>query len=566
MSKLASSRIYLIGLTVTALVCFYYHISIPNLSTFLDWLFFFLLVVIILLTNHYKIYFPPKGNSLSTDTAIYLASIYLYGIEYSLALLLVTSFVFALYWRKAALWKHLFNFNMYIFLLIGAFYSFTLTGGIVGLTEFANILPYITSLLSYYVINFIILGLYFHFASGGSAFQIFKELLKDTYSTYLVIFSLAIILTILLQSHPFMGLLIFGFVMVSLSLILIEYQTLYEEGIKDKAYREHIFNSLPIGVVTIDDYQSSVTLNQNSKTILGLEPDDIKKGEKKEENEDFWRFVSSGENLQNVKLPYKGDQDYLLLASQSTLLNQYQQNIGKILSFIDITETEELQKRIHQSEKLALLGELSAGAAHEIRNPLTVIQGFLSLIYEDFSEEKRNQYQLPLLLKEFERINSIIEEMLLLAKPGAPVLIETYLADIVEEIIPLFGQENIQFDVQLDRTLLLLDTKQMTQVVYNLIRNSCEAIGETTQGTITIYSKVLHDAYELYIQDTGSGIPEELQKKIFEPFLTLKESGTGLGLTIVQRIIENHLGSIKLVSSQTNGTTFMIRLPRPTAN
>jgi signal transduction histidine kinase len=98
--------------------------------------------------------------------------------------------------------------------------------------------------------------------------------------------------------------------------------------------------------------------------------------------------------------------------------------------------------------------------------------------------------------------------------------------------------------------------------MYNLIRNSIEAIGG--KGTISIYSHVQGESYRIYIQDSGSGIPKEIQKTIFEPFITTKDSGTGLGLTIVKRIVENHQGKIELFSSSEKGTTFIITFPIPT--
>lgn len=271
--------------------------------------------------------------------------------------------------------------------------------------------------------------------------------------------------------------------------------------------------------------------------------------------------------LHNVKALYQtGDERHTLLVSQTELMNQYRQTIGRIFYFIDITESEELTKRMHQAEKLALLGELSARAAHEIRNPLTVIRGFLTFMKETISEREKEKYQIPLLLRELDRINGIIEEMLLTAKPSAPMVTEAYMEDIVREILPLFQQTSpqLQWHIRLERIPLLIDPKQMTQVLYNLLRNSIEAM--KGHGTISIYSRVDHDRYEMYIEDSGNGIPKEIQPTLFDPFITTKESGTGLGLTIVKRIVENHGGTIELYKSNEKGTTFLLTLPRKNGN
>lgn len=225
-----------------------------------------------------------------------------------------------------------------------------------------------------------------------------------------------------------------------------------------------------------------------------------------------------------------------------------------------VNDKELLEKRLLQSEKLAVLGGLAARAAHEIRNPLAVISGFLSIINQKLEE---GEWRVSLMLKELDRINAIIEEMLMMAKPGAPILKEAYIEDILNEILQLYDQstnaKNIHFQTEIKPVTLLLDSRQITQVLHNLIRNSYEAMSEP--GVIYIKTSINDNMYCLFIRDTGSGIPLEIQEKIFEPFLTSKESGTGLGLTIVKRIIENHGGTIELFSNSENGSTFLIKLP-----
>ncbi|WP_332695047.1 sensor histidine kinase [Halalkalibacter lacteus] len=326
----------------------------------------------------------------------------------------------------------------------------------------------------------------------------------------------------------------------------------------DKNFREQILNSVPVGIITVDERNNDISYNYAANTLLN------DRSTSTIENSVFWEIFNSKQIIQNVKVPfYTLNEEYSLLVSQSVLNNQSGDMIGRIFYFVDITETEELEKRIHQSEKLAVAGELAAGAAHEIRNPLAVIDGFLTLMNQSLSELEKQQFHMPLLLKELDRINSIIEELLLLTKPSAPLLKETFLKDVLNDILPLIrkslNNEQIEFTIDLHKERLLLDEKQMKQVFHNLIRNSIEAIGG--KGKMSIYSKVDESCYRIYLEDSGQGIPTHLQGSIFHPFLTSKDSGTGLGLTIVQRIIDNHNGEINLVSSSSKGTIFVITLP-----
>ncbi|WP_241762345.1 sensor histidine kinase [Anoxybacillus flavithermus] len=250
------------------------------------------------------------------------------------------------------------------------------------------------------------------------------------------------------------------------------------------------------------------------------------------------------------------------MISKTDLIIPHKEPVGRIVFFLDITEIEELTKRIHQSEKLAAVGEMAAKAAHEIRNPLAVIHGFLSFMNENMAQSDREQYHIPLLLKEIDRINAIVEDMLLIAKPSAPMLKETYMETIVQDLLSLLQHtleaKHIRVHVRLDRVLLRLDPKQMMQVLYNLLHNSIESIEEN--GTICIYSDI-DETYNMYVYDSGKGIPQDMQATMFEPFMTTKPSGTGLGLTIVKRIVENHGGTIALHDSSEKGTTFVIKLP-----
>ncbi|WP_147803764.1 sensor histidine kinase [Alkalicoccus halolimnae] len=337
--------------------------------------------------------------------------------------------------------------------------------------------------------------------------------------------------------------------------------------VADKRYREQILDSLPVGIVTVDERTGDVQLNQTARKVMGVdfkieELPELKK--KAEGRHRFWEVLTSEEMFQNEKVWYTdGEEECTFLASRSELVNESQEAIGKIFYFIDITETERLEQKVRRTEKLALIGELSAGAAHEIRNPLAVIDGFLSLMKQSLSEEEIEKFHLSLLLKEIERINGIIEEMLMLSKPGAPRFEERYLQDVMDEIFPLIKETldvyKISCDMELEKVKLYIDSSQMKQVFHNLIRNSAEAMEEG--GKIKIEGKIKEDLYCIRVLDNGPGIPEEEAEVMFEPFSTSKDSGTGLGLTIAERIMDNHKGRIYLVETSPAGTVFCLEFP-----
>lgn len=336
--------------------------------------------------------------------------------------------------------------------------------------------------------------------------------------------------------------------------------------LNDKMYREQIVNSLPIGIITMNDDLSEFKINRAAADILQYNQDEISKLATEQsndcENGHFWSILTLNSNFNLRKITYKaGRENKVLLVSQTEMYNHQCQVIGRIINFVDITETEELERRIYQSEKLAIVGEIAAGAAHEIRNPLAVVQGFLSLMNQSLGDKEKSQYHMALLMKELDRINSIIEEMLLLSKPGAPIKKEISLQHVLEEFLPLIidSSEHIKIKINLLPKAISIDSKQMKQVFHNLVRNSIEAMGG--KGEVHIYSQIKNGYFQIYLKDNGPGIPSELKEKIFDPFTSSKDDGTGLGLMIVKRIVENHEGSISIYETSPNGTTFLIELP-----
>ncbi len=233
----------------------------------------------------------------------------------------------------------------------------------------------------------------------------------------------------------------------------------------------------------------------------------------------------------------------------------------------DISYKKDAEKLILQTEKLKLAGEIAAGVAHEIRNPMTVISGFVQLMDRD-TTDPYNEYT-KLIRSEIDRINLIISEFLVLAKPQATTARELSLKKVMGDIVMLFGPEmnmrNITFSAewQQEDYLVKAEEHQLKQVFINLLKNAIEAVdGMGRPGRLDLIVKTHPDSQvSLQLHDNGVGIPKEKLPLIFEPFYTSKSTGTGLGLLISQKIIQEHNGTLTIESQEGKGTIATTLLP-----
>ncbi|MGV3466880.1 MAG: PAS domain S-box protein [Heyndrickxia sp.] len=240
----------------------------------------------------------------------------------------------------------------------------------------------------------------------------------------------------------------------------------------------------------------------------------------------------------------------------------YQNNPVKHIIIRDISERKKTQELLLNSEKLSVAGQLAAGIAHEVRNPLTAIKGFLQLMQ---SELNTHTSYFDIIESEMNRIELILTELLVLSKPQDLKFEMKELAVIIEHVKALIDtnaiMKNIVINTYYDCENLMIrcDENQLKQVIINLLKNSIEAMPHGGKITIEVKSHG-KDKVKLLFKDTGSGIPKELLKKIGQPFFTTKENGTGLGLMVSKQIIENHHGTLH-IWSDSKGTIIEIILP-----
>ncbi|WP_456279050.1 PAS domain S-box protein [Bacillus sp. AK128] len=234
---------------------------------------------------------------------------------------------------------------------------------------------------------------------------------------------------------------------------------------------------------------------------------------------------------------------------------------GFAIIYRDITERKKSEELVIQSEKLSIAGQLSAAIAHEIRNPITAIKGFINLLQN--SEEKKLYYDV--VNSEIGRIELILSELLTLAKPQKVVFNQADISEIVNQVITLLEAEanmnNIEIIKGFEENLpgTICDENQIKQVFINIIKNAMEAMPEGGQLKVDIHTE--NRRVLIRFSDTCCGIPKEILAKIGQPFYTTKEKGTGLGFMVSKRIIDDHNGTIHISSEENKGTVIEINLP-----
>ncbi|WP_404408832.1 ATP-binding protein [Jeotgalibacillus malaysiensis] len=229
----------------------------------------------------------------------------------------------------------------------------------------------------------------------------------------------------------------------------------------------------------------------------------------------------------------------------------------------DVSEVVEYISRADQQDTLKVVGQLAAGIAHEIRNPMTSLKGFIQLIQSDIKDSQKMYFEV--INSELSRLETTITEFLMLAKPKNSVMKKINLTKVLEETVHIMQPQALLHDIELHFTKSDLeswtfgDANRLKQVFINLIKNAIEAT--SVKGHIHISIQRKNNGLIVSVRDYGCGIPKEKLKKLNEPFFTTKENGTGLGLPVSLKIIEEHRGTVEVISRENEGTEFNISLP-----
>ncbi|WP_319759055.1 ATP-binding protein [Maridesulfovibrio sp.] len=241
------------------------------------------------------------------------------------------------------------------------------------------------------------------------------------------------------------------------------------------------------------------------------------------------------------------------------------EHLGMVYMIRDLTQVRQLQEQIRKADRLAAIGQLAAGVAHEVRNPLSSIKGYATYFGSLFPEDSDNRKAAEVMTTEVERLNRAISELLEMARPADIKLRETDVKTLIESSLRLVSQEaesasvSIETDVAPDMPRITADPDRLAQTLINLYINAIQAMPEG--GILGVSAGLAEQGLRITVRDTGGGLPGDDFSRIFDPYYTTKPSGTGLGLAIVQKIVEAHGGTIEVEYSGTQGTSFIITIP-----
>ena len=359
--------------------------------------------------------------------------------------------------------------------------------------------------------------------------------------------------------------------------VALENTQLYQEILSLKDYNENVFHSLANGVLTTDRDARLVTLNRSAEHLLGVLLADVRGKTVDEiwgESHPLISHVHAalrGREQVGVEVGWRRpDQTFVPALLSSRPLVSRRKPIGTLLIMQDRTEVVTLEDRIRRADKLAAIGTMAAGMAHEIKNPLASMKVLIQLLPKKIDEKGFRQKLHSILPKEISRIDRIVEGLLSFARTSAPrrarIDINALLKETVEEGRDQAEASHVRMVDQLSEVPQIeADVLQIQQVFSNLMRNGIEAMPEG--GVLQVQSQLVPSqngsapTVRISISDTGPGISADHVVKLFDPFFTTKHSGTGLGLAISHSIIQSHGGSIDVQSEPGSGSHFIIRLP-----
>ncbi|WP_084509196.1 ATP-binding protein [Paenibacillus assamensis] len=341
-------------------------------------------------------------------------------------------------------------------------------------------------------------------------------------------------------------------------------------------FADTFLRDVNLGVLLIDLQFRLVDVSDTACKLLGWSREQVVNhrinelfGAMPKEHHPIQRSLLGGLVVTNYAFSWQnGTYRHELLMDSNVVRCEEGRILGAYVLFKDVTNLKSLEEQVQRNDRLAMVGQIAAGTAHEIRNPLTSIKGFLQMFKRTLTERGMNKEVefADIMLTELNRINELVGEFLLLSKPKDLNIEQLRVEQVMEEIVPIIRNEAVMHnvDVRVVHTVplppVVADREMLKQVFLNIAKNGIEAMVDG--GHLSIYLKIDESCKCVLvdIHDSGPGIPGFLVDKIFDPFFTTKPNGTGLGLSVCQRIISDMGGGIR-VASKGYGTTFTIAIP-----
>lgn len=337
------------------------------------------------------------------------------------------------------------------------------------------------------------------------------------------------------------------------------------------AFTDVLISSMPLGIIAIDPAGNIKTCNVSGQSMFGINRNVIGKNYPEIFPEELSRTIqtlsSEGGNLGDAELIIsdKGVSKNLHLMCVPIDSGDNGGATGHMILIQDLTTQKNLELEIRRNERHTAVGKMAAGVAHELRNPLSSIKGLALLLKSKFELQSSGAEAAEILISEVERLDRSISELLDYSRPESLELKKLQLVQPIKKAIRLIRSDAQAEDIEIiekyenENRLVEGDQDKLTQLFLNLLLNSIQAM--KNGGTLTISTQHSSDKASVIITDSGQGIDDVIKEKIFDPYFTTKNDGTGLGLSLSAKIIEDHRGSINIDSALGNGTTVIVTFP-----
>ena len=376
--------------------------------------------------------------------------------------------------------------------------------------------------------------------------------------------------TILLASI----LLLIGFAGVVSLFLAQAYRSTRTSLTRIKAFSDNVVERMPVGLVALDGNGRVISLNQAAEATLRLSSDQVTGRTASEVlPRQVLDLVAALKDSTRTAIGKEFDCSFRdgrivpLDVTLSSLKGEDGTDWGTIILCRDLTEVQNLKREVETTRRLASLGRLAAGVAHEIRNPLSSIKGFATYFRDRYRDNPEDQKTSEVMIQEVDRLNRVISQLLEFARPPVIQKKRASLQSLIQRSLKMIERQTSAKGIQVLSELpsdiqdVDLDPDGINQVLLNLYLNAIEAMEQGGTLTVSLSKKESSPWVKLTVTDTGAGISREDLEHVFDPYFTTKQTGTGLGLAIVHKIIEAHRGEVRAESEVGRGTTVSVLLP-----
>jgi len=340
-------------------------------------------------------------------------------------------------------------------------------------------------------------------------------------------------------------------------------------------YTRQVVASMASGLLSVDISGKIVSYNLLALEMLDLQESEVRGMDFKEvidfKAAGIFETLNQCVSVLDREITYRNKSGEMvpLALSITPIMDEKNTCRGAVIIFRDLREIKLLEEKVRRSEKLAAIGKLAAGVAHEIRNPLSSIRGFAQYLKNALKDRPREKEYAETMVSEVDRINRVVTDLLTFARPMEADLAPTDVTELVERTVRLVQVDARSRDIDIQTNLsdlskIPLDANQMTQAILNLLLNSLQAVNSGGHIEVGVELDPSVSQLKIWVEDDGPGISPDQKEKIFDPFFTTREKGTGLGLAIVHKIVENHGGEIHLQSppaGKVQGCRFTVSIP-----